>query len=286
VIDRDGELKVLVTGSKGMLGTDLVRVLAPAHSVIGMDVDELDIANRQEVQDQAATLSPDLLINVAAYTDVDGSEQQEDVAFRINADGAANLAYACRERRIRLIHVSTDYVFDGKKQGPYLEEDTANPLGAYGRSKWEGEKRVREVLPEACLVRTAWLYGRGGRNFVEAILEQANKKKRLRVVNDQWGAPTYTLDLAKALRAGAEAQLKGTYHVTNRGSCTWLEFAEKILELAERKGVGVEPISTEELGRPAPRPANSVLGCDKFEKATGIRLRPWPEALKDYLQGR
>jgi len=269
-----------------MLGTDLVNVLAPAHRVIGMDVDELDITNRHEVQDQVADLSPDVLINVAAFTDVDGSERQEDVAFRINADGAANLALVCREKRTRLIHVSTDYVFDGKKQEPYLEEDTANPLGAYGRSKWEGEKRVREVLPEACLVRTAWLYGRGGRNFVEAILEQAIQNKRLRVVHDQKGAPTYTLDLAKALRAVAERGLEGTYHVTNQGSCTWLEFAEKILELAERKDVGVEPISTEELGRPAPRPANSVLGCGKFEKATGIRLRPWPEALKEYLQGR
>jgi dTDP-4-dehydrorhamnose reductase len=185
-----------------------------------------------------------------------------------------------------LIHVSTDYVFDGKKQGPYLEEDPANPLGAYGRSKWEGEKRIREILPEACLVRTAWLYGRAGRNFVEAILEQANKRKRLRVVDDQRGAPTHTLDLAKALRAVAEGELTGTYHVTNQGSCTWLEFAEKILELAERKDVEVEPISTEELGRPAPRPRNSVLGCGKFEKATGMRLRSWPEALKDYLQGR
>jgi dTDP-4-dehydrorhamnose reductase len=254
--------------------------------VIGVDVGELDIANRRDVQDQLPSLSPDVLINVAAFTDVDGSEQKEDVAFRINSDGAANLALACREERIRLIHVSTDYVFDGKKQGPYLEEDPVNPLGVYGRSKWEGEKRIREILPEACLVRTAWLYGKGGRNFVEAILNQANERKRLRVVDDQRGAPTYTPDLAKALRIAAEGGLTGTYHVTNQGSCTWLEFAEKILGLAERKDVEVDPISTEELGRPAPRPANSVLGCGKFEKATGMRLRPWPEALKDYLQRR
>ena len=269
-----------------MLGTDLIRVLEAAHTVVGVDVDELDIANRKAVQDQVTALSPEVLINVAAYTDVDGCEEQEDVAFRINADGATNLALECKGKRIRLIHVSTDYVFDGKRQGPYREEDPASPLGAYGRSKWEGEQRVREILPEACLVRTAWLYGRAGRNFVEAILEQANRKKRLRVVDDQRGSPTYTLDLAKALGVAAEKELRGTYHVTNQGACTWLEFARKILDLAGRKNVEVEPVSTEELGRPAPRPANSVLECGKFEKATGMHLRPWPEALKDYLQGR
>lgn len=278
-------MRILVSGSKGMLGTDLVRVLAPGHTVIGVDLDELDITNRQAVRDQVIALAPDVLINVAAYTDVDGSEQQEDVAFRVNADGAANLALACRAGRVRLIHVSTDYVFDGKKKRPYCEEDPPNPLGVYGRSKWEGERKIREILPAACLIRTAWLYGKAGKNFVEAILAQANEKKRLRVVDDQRGSPTYTVDLAAALRQAAERDLKGTYHVTNQGSCSWLEFAEKILELAQKKGVEVEPISTEELGRPAPRPENSVLDCGKFQKATGKRLRPWPEALKDYLFG-
>lgn len=277
-------MKVLVTGSKGMLGTDLVRVLEPAHTVIGVDVEELDIVNRQAVQDQVKALSPDVLINAAAYTDVDGSEGNEDVAFRVNADGAANLALACRGNPTRLIHVSTDYVFDGKKQGPYLEEDPANPLGAYGRSKWEGEQRIRGILPDACVVRTAWLYGRGGRNFVKAILEQAGRKKRLQVVDDQRGAPTYTVDLARALLRAAERRLQGTYHVTNRGACTWLQLARQILALADRQDVEVEPISTEALGRPAPRPANSVLECEKFEKATGMHLRPWPEALKEYLR--
>lgn len=278
-------MKILVSGSKGMLGTDLVRVLAPAHTVIGVDLEELDITNRQEVQDQVVALAPDVLINAAAYTDVDRSEEQEDLAFRVNADGAANLALACRAGRIRLIHVSTDYVFDGKQRSPYSEEDPPNPLGVYGRSKWEGEKKIREILPEACLIRTAWLYGKAGKNFVKAILAQAGEKNRLRVVDDQRGSPTHTLDLALALRAAAEKELKGTYHVTNQGSCSWLGFAEKILELADKKGVEVEPISTEELGRPAPRPENSVLDCGKFEKATGMQLRPWPEALKDYLFG-
>ena len=277
-------MKVLVTGSKGMLGTDLVRVLAPVHTVIGVDVDELDIADLKEVNDRVAALSPDVLINVAAFTDVDGSEAREDAAFRVNAEGAANLALACRGRPTALIHLSTDYVFDGKKQGPYLEEDPANPLSAYGRSKWAGEQRIRDILPNACVVRTAWLYGKGGRNFVKAILEQAARKKCLQVVDDQRGAPTYTFDLAGALRRVAELGLEGTYHVTNRGACTWLEFAKQILVFADRTDVEIEPISTDALGRPAPRPANSVLSCDKFEKATGMQLRPWAEALKAYLR--
>ncbi|MGW8322196.1 MAG: dTDP-4-dehydrorhamnose reductase [Thermodesulfobacteriota bacterium] len=278
-------MKILVSGCRGMLGVDLMRVLASAHEVVGVDLEEVDITDLRAVEEQVAALAPDVLINAAAYTDVDKSEQQEDVAFRVNADGAANLALACRAGRIRLVHVSTDYVFDGKAERPYSEEDPPNPLGVYGRSKWEGEKRIREILPGACLIRTAWLYGKAGKNFVKAILVQAGEKNRLRVVDDQRGSPTYTLDLAMALQSAAEKGLEGTYHVTNQGSCSWLGFAEKILELSGKKGVAVEPISTEELGRAAPRPRNSVLDCRKFEKATGMKLRRWPEALQDYLFG-
>ncbi len=276
-------MKILVSGSKGMLGTDLVRLLAPAHSVIGVDLDELDITDRRAVEERLVALAPDVLINAAAYTDVDRSEEQKDLAFRVNAEGAANLALACRASGARLLHVSTDYVFDGRGRRAYAEEDPPNPLGVYGRSKWEGEKRIGEILPEACLIRTAWLYGKAGRNFVKAILAQAEQKNKLRVVDDQRGSPTYTVDLAAALRAAAEKNLEGIYHVTNQGVCSWLGFAEKILELAGKTGVEVVPISTEELGRPAPRPGNSVLDCGKFEKAAGMKLRPWQEALKDYL---
>ena len=268
-----------------MLGTDLVRVLESSHAVTGVDLDELDITDRRAVEDRVVALAPDVLVNAAAYTDVDRSEVEEGLAFQVNADAAANLAVACRKARARLIHVSTDYVFDGTERRPYSEEDTPNPLGAYGRSKWEGEQRIREVLPEACLVRTAWLYGKAGKNFVKAILAQAEQKNRLRVVDDQRGSPTFTLDLARALRAAAEKGLQGTYHVTNQGACTWLGFAEKILELTGKQGVAVDPISTEELARPAPRPANSVLDCSKFEKATGMKLRPWEDALAEYLAG-
>ncbi len=266
-----------------MLGTDLMRVLGSAHSVIGVDLDELDIADARAVEERVADEAPDVLINAAAYTDVDRSEEEGERAFRVNAEGAANLAAACRKARVRLVHVSTDYVFDGRKTSAYAEEDLPGPLGVYGRSKWEGEERIRRVLPQACVVRTAWLYGKAGRNFVKAILGQAEQKDRLRVVDDQKGSPTYTFDLAAALQEAAEKGLQGTYHVTNGGACSWLAFAEKILELAGRKGVKVVPISSADLGRPAPRPANSVLDCGKFERATGMKLRSWQEALAGYL---
>ncbi len=278
-------MKVLVTGAKGMLGTDLVACLASrGHRVVGVDVDELDITRRREVVREVTRLRPDVLINAAAYTDVDGSETNEELAFRVNAEAVENLARACLEAGCRLIHISTDYVFDGKKEGSYREDDLPRPVGVYGRSKWEGEKRLRGILPEACVIRTAWLYGKAGKNFVKAILAQAERKGTLRVVDDQRGSPTYTRDLAAALATSAELGLTGTYHVTNRGACTWLEFARTILDLAGRRDVEVLPISTAELGRPAPRPANSVLDVGKFEAATGLLLPPWQEALADYLR--
>ena len=276
-------MKVLVTGSRGMLGSDLVDVLGMKHSVIGVDIDEIDITDRQAVQDRMATWSPDVLINVAAFTDVDGSEKEQELAFRVNSDGVENLALVCRAMGIHLIQLSTDYVFDGKKQGAYGEADRPNPLGIYGKSKWEGERKARRALPEVCIVRTAWLYGMGGRNFVRAILDQAERKTVLRVVHDQKGSPTSTRDLARALQAVAEKRLVGIYHVTNQGFCTWFEFAGKILELSGKSGVEVVPISTAELGRPAMRPANSVLDCMKFQRDTGMILRDWKDALGSYL---
>lgn len=276
-------MKVLVTGSRGMLGSDLVDVLGMKHSVIGVDIDEIDITDRQAVQDRMAAWSPDVLINVAAFTDVDGSEKEQELAFRVNSDGVENLALVCRAMGIHLIQLSTDYVFDGKKQGAYGEADRPNPLGVYGKSKWEGERKARRALPEVCIVRTAWLYGMGGRNFVRAILDQAERKTVLRVVHDQKGSPTSTRDLARALQAVAEKRLVGIYHVTNQGFCTWFEFAGKILELSGKSGVEVVPISTAELGRPAMRPANSVLDCMKFQRDTGMILRDWKDALGSYL---
>jgi len=245
----------------------------------------MDITKRQEVFKNLASISPDVVINAAAYTDVDGSEANEALAFQVNADGPENIALACREQGAHFIHVSTDYVFDGRKQEAYNINDRPNPVGVYGRSKWEGEQRIQAAGPSFSIVRTAWLYGKAGRNFVKAILDQAAQKDLLKVVSDQKGSPTYTRDLADALAEIAARRLCGIYHVTNKGACSWLEFAIKILELSGKQAVRVEPISTEDLGRPAPRPANSVLDCSAYEADVDQSLRPWPEALREYLGG-
>jgi dTDP-4-dehydrorhamnose reductase len=276
-------MRLLVFGARGMLGTDLVPLCAARHLVRGVDIEEVDITDKAAVAEEVARFCPEAVINAAAYTDVDGSEENPETAFKVNADGVEHIAAACRASNAALYHLSTDYVFDGQKQSPYTEEDQPRPLGVYGRSKWEGEQRARRTLERLCVVRTAWLYGRAGRNFVKAILSQASSKSELRVVADQRGSPTYTKDLARALLALVECGRTGTYHVTNAGSCSWYEFAVRILEWAGIRGVRVTPITTQELGRRAPRPAFSVMDCSRFERHTGTRLRHWESAVKEYL---
>jgi dTDP-4-dehydrorhamnose reductase len=244
----------------------------------------MDIRIADSVMDAFAKYHPGLVINVAAYTDVDGCESRTEEAFSINAQGPKNLAKASLDAGSFLVHMSTDYVFDGNKGAPYVEEDPINPLGVYGRSKAEGERFVRELLPDRhCIVRTQWLFGLHGKNFVEAILTQAQQKDVLRVVCDQRGSPTYAPDLAIEL---CDLRARGTLHVTNSGEATWHEFARKILEVAGLGSVRVEPMTTEELRRPAPRPAYSVMDNSRFIGLTGSGLRSWEEALEAYLDER
>jgi dTDP-4-dehydrorhamnose reductase len=278
----------LVVGSKGMLGTDLVRLLQRRGlQTVALDIDEVDIRVADSVMDAFAKYQPGVVINVAAYTDVDGCESAPEQAFSINAQGPKNLAEASLHAGSFLVHLSTDYVFDGNKGAPYAEEDPISPLGVYGRSKAEGERYVRELLPERhCIVRTQWLFGLHGKNFVEAILSQALKGNELRVVSDQRGTPTYAQDLATALVEICELGPSGTLHVTNAGEATWYEFARKILELAGLGSMHVEPITTEELGRPAPRPAYSVMDNSRFIGITGVGLRSWEDAVEAYLEER
>ncbi|MGO9571590.1 MAG: dTDP-4-dehydrorhamnose reductase [Desulfomonilaceae bacterium] len=278
----------LVAGSKGMLGTDLVRLLQGRGTpTVALDVDEMDIRIADSVMSAFAKYEPGVVINVAAYTDVDGCESRPEEAFSINAQGPKNLAKASQDAGSFLMHLSTDYVFDGTKRAPYVEEDPINPLGVYGRSKAEGESFIRELLPERhCIVRTQWLFGLHGKNFVEAILSQAQQKDVLRVVSDQRGTPTYVPDLAAALIKLCDLASRGTLHVTNSGEATWHEFAGKILELAGLESVRVEPMTTEELGRPAPRPAYSVMDNSRFIGLTGLGLRNWEDALEAYLGER
>ncbi|MGO9567507.1 MAG: dTDP-4-dehydrorhamnose reductase [Desulfomonilaceae bacterium] len=278
----------LVVGSKGMLGRDLIRIMHECGTkTVALDVDELDIRGADSVMDAFARYQPDVVINAAAYTDADGCESMPERAFSVNARGPKNLARASLESGSFLVQISTDYVFDGTKRSPYVEDDLINPLGAYGRSKAEGEHHVREILPtNHCIVRTQWLFGAYGKNFVEAILSQAHEKDVLRVVDDQRGCPTYAQDLAKAVLKLCELRAQGTFHLSNSGEATWREFACHILELAGLSSVRVEPMTTEELGRAAPRPTYSVLDNFRFNELTGSSLRAWEEALAAYLGER
>ncbi len=278
----------IVIGAKGMLGRDLMLHLKQARiEAVGLDLEEVNIRDPNHVMDALRTFRDNLVINVAAFTDVDGCESQQETAFAVNARGPENVARACKQTGAFLVHISTDYVFDGRKGTPYLEDDAMNPLGVYAKSKAEGERLVRAILPDRhCIVRTQWLFGVHGKNFVEAILGMAKQKDVLTVVDDQHGCPTSTLDLSKALIQLGKLEVQGTYHVTNSGATTWYGFAKKIVELAGITTVRVEPITTAQLARPAPRPAYSVLDNAKFVRLVGKRLPKWEDALAEYMRHR
>ncbi len=277
-------MRILVLGSKGQLGMELMEVLAAAHTVRGVDIGDFDLTSRSDCRETVASFDPDAVVNAAAYTDVDGCETARDLCFAVNADGVRNVAEVCSDRGIRLVHFSTDYVFDGTKGKPYVEEDLCNPINMYGRSKLQGEIYLRECARDFLLIRTAWLYGRTGRNFVRAILEKAKHEKKLQVVNDQVGSPTCSLDLALAVRLLLEGGYSGVFHVTNRGHCSWYEFAVRIVQYAQIPDVEIEAIDSGRLRRKALRPSYSVLSCRKFARETGKTTRYWQVALKDFLE--
>jgi dTDP-4-dehydrorhamnose reductase len=278
-------MRILLIGARGMLGRDLQPILSYRHEVIGKDIEDLDITDSKQVQKQVETLQPQTVINAAAFTDVDGCESQKYLAFKVNAEGAGHVARACRKADARLIYLSTDYVFDGTSRVPYSEEALPNPINVYGESKLQGEKAVQEAEGKHLILRTAWLYGKYGKNFVDTILRMASQQKELRVVDDQQGSPTFTRDLSQAIAQFLEKDVRGILHVTNSGSCSWFEFAQKILETKGIPGwkTRVIPISSRQLNRPARRPSNSVLDCSRFKDLTGNTMRPWEEALGDYL---
>ncbi len=269
-----------------MLGQDLVPALRPRYKVVSWDIEDIDITQAEETLDKIRAIQPRVVINCAAYTDVDGCESRTDQAFSVNAEGAKNVAKACAAIRARMIHFSTDYVFDGSSSAPYKEEDPVNPQSTYGRSKLKGERWIRETWEDHLIIRTAWLYGAKGKNFVEAILRQANIGKELRVVNDQRGAPTFTKDLSRAVEEVFGTSYRGYLHITNSDFCTWFEFARRILNEQGLKDISIRPISTADLGRAANRPAYSVLDCSRYEKVSGHKMRKWGEALKDYIRER
>ena len=277
-------MKILILGHKGMLGSDLMLRMMAAHDVTGKDVGDFDITVEDDCGRVIAECSPDVVINAAAYTNVDGCETDRERCFAVNAVGVKNIALACRGKGIRIVHFSTNYIFDGRKETPYVEEDEPAPLNVYGASKLEGERFLQAFSDRWLLIRTAWLYGRNGKNFVKTILEKAAAVKTLDVVDDQIGTPTYSWDLAAAVQLLIEGGHEGLFHLTNRGRCSWHEFACKILLYAGKNDVTVRPIPSADLARPAVRPAWSVLSSRKFSEATGKAMRFWQIALQDYLE--
>lgn len=273
---------ILVVGAKGMLGRDLMEVLT--GDVRGVDVEEIDITSLESTRRALLTLKPRVVVNAAAYTDVDGCETNKELAMQVNGEGVAHLALAALEIGARLVHVSTDYVFDGAKDSPWLEDDPPHPLSVYGESKLAGELNAR-IVPDHLIIRTQWLYGLHGKNFVETMLRLAGERNELAVVDDQVGSPTWTADLARAIKALIDADCRGTYHAANAGFCSWNGFARAIFEEAGL-AVTVNPMTTTELGRPATRPLYSVLDCGRLVKDTGFHPEPWREALRKYLQLR
>lgn len=223
-------MKILLLGHEGMLGKDLHRLLSMGYEVTGRDVGDFDIASLDQCIDLIKSIQPNVVINAAAYTNVDGCESNERQCMAVNAQGVGNLVASCQDLNLKIVHFSTDYIFDGTKREPYLEGDIPSPLNAYGRSKLGGEKAL-SAHPDHLLIRTAWLYGGKARNFVTAILEKAKTNKTIEVVDDQEGSPTYTRDLAAAVKHLIEGDFKGTFHVTNRGRCSWYDFAGRSLNM-------------------------------------------------------
>lgn len=270
---------ILVIGANGMLGHDLMAVLE--GDVRGVDLPEIDITDLASVRKILLTLKPRVIINSAAYTDVDGCEANVEQAMAVNGEAVGLLALTAREIGAKLVQISTDYVFDGKKGSPYLENDPIGPLSIYGESKLAGELNAA-MAPQHMIIRTQWLYGIHGKNFVETMIRLAGEKSELAVVDDQIGSPTFTRDLALAVKALVEKGCSGTYHAANSGFCSWNEFARAIFE-EEGLAVRVNSMTTKELNRPANRPLYSTLDCSKLERDTGFRPQPWQDALREYL---
>jgi dTDP-4-dehydrorhamnose reductase len=296
-------MKLMVLGAGGQVGRELCRLAWPAgYEIAAFDRDRVDITQREAVVASIARERPEIVVNAAAYTAVDRAEAERDAAWAANCLGPANLAAACRDAEIALIHLSTDYVFDGTKPGPYREDDPVNPLGVYGQSKQAGDRAVRETLRRHVIVRTAWVYSAHGHNFVKTMLRLAVGRQPtglsrgehpvLRVVADQTGSPTGAADIAGAIRTIVQRLDKGndgwgTYHFTAGGAVTWHGFAEAIFALAAPwRGPPplVEAITTADYPTPARRPANSVLDCSRIAAVFGIVPRPWQDALAEVIR--
>ncbi|WP_339900912.1 dTDP-4-dehydrorhamnose reductase [Paraglaciecola polaris] len=282
-------VRVLITGKNGQLGWELVNRAPASVNLTAFSSTELDITEPQSIQNAMTRVRPDVVINTAAYTAVDKAETDSDKAYEVNAQGAINLAQACKIANVRLLHVSTDFVFDGTKHSPYLTTDTPNPLGVYGASKLAGEIGVQSQLPDSVIVRTAWVYSTHGNNFVKTMLRLMQEKAQLGVVSDQIGTPTYAAGLADWLWAVCQNDsVSGLYHWTDAGVASWYDFAVAIQELAQEKGllkkmIPILPIYAEQYPTPAKRPPYSVIDKTSAEQDSGVQTTHWRKQLSIML---
>jgi len=277
-------MRILVTGVKGQLGYDVVNELKKrGHTPIGVDVEEMDITDASAVEKEIKKEPLDAVIHCAAYTAVDAAEDNRELCMRVNAEGTRNIARVCRELDLKMVYISTDYVFDGEGERPWEPDDPREPLNVYGESKYQGELAVEEYLEKYFTVRIAWVFGVNGKNFIRTMLRLAESQKEINVVNDQIGSPTYTYDLAVLLADMVETEKYGRYHATNEGLCTWYEFAKEIFRQAGAD-VKVNPVSSDEFPAKAKRPHNSRMDKSKLVQ-NGFRPLPtWQDALKRYLE--
>ncbi|WP_145410977.1 dTDP-4-dehydrorhamnose reductase [Paenibacillus xylanexedens] len=283
-------MKILVTGANGQLGRDVVLLLErEGYSVLACDRDQMDITNQAQCNKVISDFHPDVVIHCAAYTAVDAAESDVDGAYKVNAVGTRNVAVAAEKVGATLIYISTDYVFDGNSATPYQEYDDTNPQSVYGKSKRAGELLVQSLSTKWFVVRTSWVYGIYGNNFVKTMLKLGQEKPKLQVVHDQKGSPTYTADLANFLMQLMQTEKYGVYHASNSGTCTWYEFTQAIFEEARGNKyfsiqAHLEPCTTEQFPRPAPRPRNSVMDHLSIRTNGLVDLPPWREGLREFIR--
>jgi dTDP-4-dehydrorhamnose reductase len=277
-------MRVTIFGASGLFGKALIQAWGDGISVVGLSSRDADIRDAARVQQVVRETNPEWIVLAAAYTDVDGCESNQDLAFAVNRDGPINVATAAKAVGARLLFLSSDYVFDGKKTTPYESADSRNPQSVYGHTKAEAEIKLLELMPECCIVRTSWLFGIGGKCFPDTILKLAANRPALDVVNDQRGCPTYVVDLAHAVTQLCKKNADGIVHATNAGDCTWFEFAQEIVRGADLATI-VRPVSSAQMARPAPRPTYSVLSPTSLQ-AFGVEIPSWQYALRRYLKQR
>jgi dTDP-4-dehydrorhamnose reductase len=286
-------MKIWVVGASGMLGFSVVEALKKQGKNFVGTGSEVDITDRKKLASFAKEQKISEIIHCAAYTKVDLAEEEKERAFQVNVEGTKNLAVVAKELGVHVVFISTDYVFSGEKKTPYTEEDFCFPINVYGESKYLAEKQLLSIKPDSCIVRTSWLFGKNGKNFVSTMIQQMQEKQSLSVVNDQWGAPTYCKDLAEVILLLLET--RGVFHFSNAGQTNWHQFAQEIFALAKQKNSfgqklthpliceSIHPIATKDFPTKAKRPAYSVLDTNKLQKICTISPRSWQEALKEYM---